>query len=84
MGEAVLSKSSDADLLIMTAAVADYKPAKSAKSKIKKEQGGLDVIELERTRDILKEVAILREKKKTDLSVVIGFAAETENLIKEC
>ncbi len=82
MCEAVMSETTDADILIMAAAVADYKPVKSAESKIKKEQGGLDVIELERTIDILKEVAILREKKKTNLGVVIGFAAETENLLQ--
>ena len=50
MAEAVFSESNDADLLIMAAAVADYKPTRdSRESKIKKDQGGLDVIQLERT-----------------------------------
>ena len=82
MAEAVLSECTDADILIMAAAVADYKPVKTAKSKIKKEQGGLDMIELERTVDILKEVAALKEKEKSGPVVVIGFAAETENLLE--
>lgn len=82
MAEAVFSESSDADLLIMAAAVADYKPTRNADHKIKKDQGGLDVIHLERTVDILKEVANIREKKKNGPAVVIGFAAETENLLE--
>lgn len=82
MAEAVFSESSDADLLIMAAAVADYKPTRNAEHKIKKDQGGLDVIHLERTVDILKKVASIREKKKIGPAVVIGFAAETENLLE--
>jgi phosphopantothenoylcysteine decarboxylase/phosphopantothenate--cysteine ligase len=81
MAEAVFSESDDADILIMAAAVADYKPALEAKSKIKKDQGGLDVIQLERTADILKEVASRKVKKNAGPTVVIGFAAETENLL---
>ncbi len=46
MAEAVFSESSDADLLIMAAAVADYKPTREADNKIKKDQGGLDVIQI--------------------------------------
>ena len=82
MAEAVLSESNDADLLIMAAAVADYKPNREADNKIKKDQDGLDVIPLERTVDILKEVANIKAKKKIGPDVVIGFAAETENLLE--
>jgi len=82
MAERVIAESRDADLLIMAAAVADYRPSKIAKSKIKKDDGGLDVIELERTVDILKEIARLRKKEKTGPKVVVGFAAETGNLLK--
>jgi len=66
----------------MAAAVADYKPTREAENKIKKDEGGLDVIQLEKTVDILKEVANIKAKKKVGPSVVIGFAAETENLLE--
>ena len=82
MAEAVFSETSDADLLVMAAAVADYRPAREAENKIKKDQGGLDTISLERTVDILKEVTRIKAKKKTGPAVVVGFAAETENLLK--
>jgi phosphopantothenoylcysteine decarboxylase/phosphopantothenate--cysteine ligase len=82
MAEAVFSESRDADLLIMAAAVADYKPCQESDTKIKKDQGGLDVVKLERTVDILKEIANIKENKKVGPEVVIGFAAETDNLLK--
>ena len=82
MAEVVFSESDDADILIMAAAVADYKPTREAAQKIKKDQSGLDAIQLERTVDILKEVANSRAKKKVGPAVVIGFAAETENLLE--
>jgi len=82
MAEVVFSESKDAELLIMAAAVADYKPTQKADHKIKKDQGGLDVIHLERTVDILKEIVNRRDKNKIGPTVVIGFAAETENLLE--
>ena len=82
MAEAVFSESDDADILIMAAAVADYKPTREAEEKIKKDQRGLDNIQLERTVDILKKLANSRAKKKVGPAVVIGFAAETENLLE--
>jgi phosphopantothenoylcysteine decarboxylase / phosphopantothenate---cysteine ligase len=82
MAEVVFAESKGADLLIMAAAVADYKPTQKADHKIKKDQGGLNVIHLEKTVDILKEVATRRDKNKTGPTVVIGFAAETENLFE--
>jgi phosphopantothenoylcysteine decarboxylase/phosphopantothenate--cysteine ligase len=82
MADAVFAESGDADLLIMAAAVADYKPAREEETKIKKDLGGFDEIKLEKTLDILQEIARLRDKKKTGPAVVVGFAAETENLLK--
>lgn len=82
MAEAVFSESDDADLLIMAAAVADYKPTLKSDRKIKKDQGGLEAIQLERTVDILKELADRKAKKKVGPAAVIGFAAETENLLE--
>ncbi|MBI4063780.1 MAG: bifunctional phosphopantothenoylcysteine decarboxylase/phosphopantothenate--cysteine ligase CoaBC [Elusimicrobia bacterium] len=79
MTNAVLSNCPRADALVMTAAVADFKPAKSYAQKLKKENG-LTGINLKRTQDILTQVG--RLKKKTGWpKIVVGFAAETENLI---
>lgn len=72
--EAVKKNITNADIFVMSAAIADYSPNKSI-SKIKKSQGPLK-IELLRTEDILLSTVELMKKG----SVRIGFAAETENL----
>lgn len=64
----------DADIAVMSAAVADYKPADISKEKIKKE-GDKMVLELVKTRDILQ--ALGDKKKKQQL--LVGFALETIN-----
>ncbi len=82
MGEAVMEESKDADLLIMAAAVADFRPAERSEQKIKKGSGSYQALDLEPTEDILGLVA---ERKKADHcgpSLVVGFAAETEDLLK--
>lgn len=71
MKNAVEDNLSGNEILIMAAAVADYRPAKMAVSKIKKDSG-LDSIKLEPTADIL---ASLDKKNK----FVVGFALETDN-----
>jgi len=63
-----------ADLTIMSAAVADYTPVTSEKNKIKKTGDHL-VVELTKTKDILKSMG---EKKKKN-QVLVGFALETNN-----
>jgi len=73
MLQAVRSAISGTDVLVMAAAVADYRPRTKAKEKIKKEGAGL-TLELERTPDILGEV-------KGDF-IRVGFAAESENLVE--
>jgi len=60
--------------------VADYKPARESSRKIKKDKGGLSVINLETTPDILGEIAQRKNTSGFSLEVVIGFAAETEKL----
>jgi phosphopantothenoylcysteine decarboxylase/phosphopantothenate--cysteine ligase len=60
--------------VIMAAAVSDYRPARSFPEKVKKTAGPISV-EMERTRDILKELG--RRKREQFL---VGFALETENL----
>jgi phosphopantothenoylcysteine decarboxylase / phosphopantothenate---cysteine ligase len=79
MADAVLDASKDADALIMAAAVADFRPAREAAQKIKKAQG-LGALALERTTDILSTVAELRGQSGFP-RIVIGFAAETEDLL---
>jgi phosphopantothenoylcysteine decarboxylase/phosphopantothenate--cysteine ligase len=77
MHRAVLEALPETEVLLMAAAVADYRPAEVAQQKIKKGERGL-VLELERTDDILAHVATLRRGDQ----VVVGFAAETENLLE--
>ncbi|WP_214763870.1 bifunctional phosphopantothenoylcysteine decarboxylase/phosphopantothenate--cysteine ligase CoaBC [Exiguobacterium sp. s141] len=74
MLETVLARFDDQDLVIKSAAVADYRPKTVHSEKHKKVHGPL-TIELEETTDILKT---LGEKKTHQL--LVGFAAETENL----
>ena len=78
MHDAVMAHLADTDVLIMAAAVADYRPARQSPEKIKKQPGGL-VLDLERTPDILGAIASLDVGRPP---VVVGFAAETENLLQ--
>lgn len=66
-----------ADIVISAAAVADFRPKEKVSGKIKKEETKKMTIELERNPDILFELG----KKKGD-KILVGFAAETENLIQ--
>jgi phosphopantothenoylcysteine decarboxylase/phosphopantothenate--cysteine ligase len=77
MLDAVLAVLAGADVLLMAAAVADYRPATTADHKIKKGDGGL-TLDLVRTPDILAQVAQVRRADQ----VIVGFAAETENLLE--
>lgn len=76
MAQAVFEEFETTDVLIMAAAVADYRPKTVADQKIKKQGGGM-TIELERTTDILGTLA----DRKTH-QFVCGFSMETENLIE--
>ncbi|WIL36281.1 bifunctional phosphopantothenoylcysteine decarboxylase/phosphopantothenate--cysteine ligase CoaBC [Bacillus stercoris] len=74
MHEAVLSVYEASDIVIKTAAVADFTPKTVFDHKMKKQDGGM-TLELKRTIDILKE---LGEKKKEQ--ILVGFAAETQDI----
>ena len=74
MADAVLETFDEADVLIKSAAVADYRPQKVESNKIKKNED-IRSLELKRTVDILSAVS----QRKTD-QIVVGFAAETQNL----
>ena len=76
MAKAVYSEAPDADLVIMAAAVADFAPVQSCDHKIKKASGNL-TLELEPTEDILLNLG----KNKPEEQVLVGFAAESENLL---
>jgi phosphopantothenoylcysteine decarboxylase/phosphopantothenate--cysteine ligase len=79
MREAVLEASATADALVMTAAVADYRPGELSREKIKKAAGDV-MLRLVRTPDILAAVADRRDTTGRP-RVVVGFAAETEDII---
>ena len=66
----------DADIAICTAAVADYRPARAADHKLKKGKEQIESIELVENPDILAELSAVRGSR-----VVVGFAAETDDLI---
>ncbi|WP_028782724.1 bifunctional phosphopantothenoylcysteine decarboxylase/phosphopantothenate--cysteine ligase CoaBC [Thalassobacillus devorans] len=73
MYQAVLANYKGQDIVIKSAAVADYRPAVTYDKKMKKQPGEY-VVEMERTKDILKK---LGEEK--DRQFLVGFAAETDN-----
>jgi phosphopantothenoylcysteine decarboxylase/phosphopantothenate--cysteine ligase len=74
MYQACLKYAPKADVIIMSAAVADYSPVLASDQKIKK-QSDLLTIEFKKTRDILKSLG----EKKTKKQVLVGFALETQN-----
>lgn len=76
MSEAVAKESANASVFIGAAAIADYRPAQRADQKIKKSQDSL-TLTLEKTPDVLSQVAASRANGM----LVIGFAAETENVL---
>ena len=73
MKKEIKKRFKDIDVLIMSAAVADYQPLKVADQKIKKKTNDLS-IPLKKTPDILRDIAKIKKKQ-----IVIGFALETEN-----
>lgn len=74
MYEAVLANYENSDVVIKSAAVADYRPKNVSDVKMKKQDGD-QVLELERTQDILKELGARKNHQ-----VLVGFAAETNNV----
>ena len=67
------------DIAVCTAAVSDLKPVEKAKNKIKKNMINIKSIKFEKNNDILE---YLSKRNKDRPSLVAGFSAETENLIK--
>ncbi|MFG2592792.1 bifunctional phosphopantothenoylcysteine decarboxylase/phosphopantothenate--cysteine ligase CoaBC [Streptomyces sp. NPDC048438] len=78
--EAVLKAAADADVVVMAAAVADFRPAAYATGKIKKKDGQEPApVALVRNPDILAEVAADRAREG---QLVVGFAAETDDVLR--
>jgi phosphopantothenoylcysteine decarboxylase/phosphopantothenate--cysteine ligase len=75
MAAAVAGHGRDASIVVMAAAVSDYRPAEVASHKLKKAAGG-SRIDLVRTTDILKELGADKRGR-----FLVGFAAETENVL---
>lgn len=75
MRKAVIEYSQEADVIIMAAAVADYRPKHRASNKIDKGRGM--ILELEETADIIQELGQKKGKK-----IIVGFAAETGDLVE--
>lgn len=77
MYEAVMKYKDEADIIVKSAAVADYTPSNVSDEKMKKRDDDLS-IELTRTKDILKKLG----QTKRDNQFICGFAMETQNLLE--
>lgn len=79
MAQAVISRADEQDIIIKTAAVADFKPAHPKTEKIKKQDGQeAPAIELERTQDILSYLGMHKKAGQ----FICGFSMETENMLE--
>jgi phosphopantothenoylcysteine decarboxylase / phosphopantothenate---cysteine ligase len=78
MHAAMLSRAPSSDVVVMVAAVADYRPAQVADLKIKKRKGEALSLELAENEDILAALGRLPGKR-----VLVGFAAETNDLVRQ-
>lgn len=77
MYNAITTRSSHADIVVMCSAVADYTPTLYSEQKVKKSDGDMSIA-LSRTKDILKNLG----ENKREGQIVVGFSMETENLIE--
>ena len=76
MQDAVMAVA-DADVIVMAAAVSDFRPKDPAANKIKKDAGSVPSIELEKTHDFLVDLG----KRKPQGQILVGFAAETDDVV---
>jgi phosphopantothenoylcysteine decarboxylase / phosphopantothenate---cysteine ligase len=76
MQDAVLSRAADMDVIVQAAAVADFRPKEPPPRKLKKDEGVPDIV-LEPTHDFSLDLG----RQKRDGQVLVGFAAETENVV---
>ncbi len=76
MQQALETVAGEADVVVMAAAVSDFRPRETSRQKVKKESGGLQAVALEENPDILAGLAASAPD-----ALRVGFAAETEDLI---
>jgi phosphopantothenoylcysteine decarboxylase/phosphopantothenate--cysteine ligase len=81
MHEAVMARAGEMHLVVMAAAVADFAPARRASQKVEKQDAPLTLV-LARTRDILADLGAARAARGSGLPVLVGFAAETRDLLE--
>ncbi|MEK7398434.1 MAG: bifunctional phosphopantothenoylcysteine decarboxylase/phosphopantothenate--cysteine ligase CoaBC [Candidatus Poribacteria bacterium] len=77
MYDAVMTNVSQSDIIIMSAAVSDYRPREFSQQKIKRDKGEITLI-LEENPDILAEIG----RNKREGQIIVGFSMETENLLE--
>lgn len=82
MEREVLKSGLKNDLVIMAAAVADFRAESVSKQKIKKTSSDKMTLNLVKNPDILKNLCELKKNKKNNKTVIVGFCAESENLLK--
>jgi phosphopantothenoylcysteine decarboxylase/phosphopantothenate--cysteine ligase len=80
MHAAVMSRADHVDAVVMAAAVADYTPERVEPEKIVKKDGPMSLV-LRRTADILSDLGSHKAKLGRDRPVLVGFAAETEDVL---
>ncbi len=78
MRDAVAAALPEADALVMSAAVSDFRPAEAATQKVKKEQNAPESVPLARNDDIL----LSTRDRRPQNAVIVGFALETENAVE--
>ncbi len=78
MLDKVIKETPANDMLIMAAAVADFRTKETAENKIKKQDREEITLELVKNPDILMEVSKIKQSSQ----IIVGFCAETENLVK--
>ena len=78
MHAAMLAEAQTADAIVMTAAVADFRPVTRSEQKIKKDGRIQEPIELAENPDILADLSARRTARRQARQVVVGFAAETD------
>jgi len=77
MAQVVFRHLEEATVVLMAAAVADFRPTEAHSGKIKKQQGA-PVVKLEPTVDILADIA----RRRREAQVIVGFAAEAEHVVE--
>ncbi len=78
LGSAMKDAAASADVVIMAAAVADYRPARAADHKLTKEEGVLDRVDLVENEDVVAALAALRDEGRAPArQTIVAFAAET-------